>query len=83
MNGDIQKAIGVWHRDDQIDSVYAGLLSCLRTRMSNNSDNIKSHTGLIFVARCCERIGDHITNIAENVHYFEHGNCCIDGKVPL
>jgi phosphate transport system protein len=82
-NGDVQKAIRVWHRDDDIDQIYADLLGDLRVRMSEDSDNIKSYTGLIFVARCCERIGDHITNLAENVHYIEHGKTYIDGKVPL
>ncbi len=24
--GDLQKAIAVWHRDDQIDGIYANLL---------------------------------------------------------
>ena len=67
-NEDVQNAIAVWHRDDQIDSIYADLLSDLRAIMTKDSDNIQSYTGLIFVARCCERIGDHITNIAENVH---------------
>jgi phosphate transport system protein len=81
--GDVQKAVVVWHSDDQIDSIYADLLNDLRRRMSADSDNIKAYTGLIFVARCCERIGDHITNLAENVHYIEHGKTYIDGKVPL
>lgn len=80
---DAQRAIAVWHRDDQIDQIYADLLSDLRTRMSEDSDNIRSYTGLIFIARCCERIGDHITNIAENVHYIEHGKTYIDGNVAL
>ena len=80
---DAQRAIAVWHRDDQIDQIYAGLLSDLRARMSEDPGNIRSYTGLIFIARCCERIGDHITNIAENVHYIEHGKTYIDGKVPL
>jgi phosphate transport system protein len=51
--------------------------------MSEDSDNIKAYTGLIFVAKCCERIGDHITNLAENVHYIEYGKNYINGKVPL
>ena len=82
-DGDVRKAIDVWHGDDQVDGVYADLLGDLSTRMSKDSDSIKSYTGLIFIARCCERIGDHITNIAENVHYIEHGKTYIDGKVPL
>ena len=83
VNGDVQKAIAVWHRDDQIDQIYADLLNDLRMRMSEDPDKIRSYTALIFIARCCERIGDHITNIAENVHYIEHGKTYIDGKVPL
>ncbi|CAB1066058.1 Phosphate transport system regulatory protein PhoU [Olavius sp. associated proteobacterium Delta 1] len=82
-NGDVRNAIAVWHRDDHIDSVYADLLSDLRARMTEDSENIKSYTGLIFIGRCCERIGDHITNIAENVHYIKHGKTYIDGNVPL
>jgi len=80
---DAHRAIAVWHRDDQIDQIYADLLSDLRARMSQDPDNIRSYTGLIFIARCCERIGDHITNIAENVHYIEHGKTYINGNVPL
>jgi phosphate transport system protein len=80
---DVPKAIAVWHRDDRIDQIYADLLSDLRNRMSRESDHIKSYTALIFIGRCCERIGDHITNIAENVHYIEYGKTYIDGTVPL
>jgi phosphate transport system protein len=81
--GDVSGAIAVWHRDDQIDSIYADLLSDLRARMSHDSESIKAYTGLIFMARCCERIGDHITNLAENVHYIAHGKTYIDGQVPI
>ena len=81
--GDLQKAIAVWHSDDQIDSVYADLLSSMRAKMSEDPDNIDAYTGLIFVAKCCERIGDHITNLAENVHYIEQGKAYIDGRIPL
>jgi phosphate transport system protein len=82
-DGDVLKAIDVWHCDDRIDSIYADLLNHLRARMSEDPDSIRAHTGSIFIARCCERIGDHITNIAENVHYIEHGKTYINGKVPL
>ena len=83
VNADIPKAIAVWHRDDDIDRIYAGLLSDLQASMSEDSANIKDYTHLIFVARCCERIGDHITNLAENVHYIEYGKTYINGRVPL
>jgi phosphate transport system protein len=76
---DAQKAIAVWHRDDEVDSIYIDLLALLRNLMTDNSDSVKACTTLLFVARCCERIGDHITNIAESIHYIVkadvyHGN---------
>jgi phosphate transport system protein len=83
MTGDVQKAVAVWHRDDDIDDIYAGLLSNLRYRMAQDADDIKVCTDLIFVAKCCERIGDHITNLAENVHYIDQGKPYIGGKIPL
>ena len=64
---DVQKAIAVWHRDENIDHIYADLLSNLRARMSEDSDNIRSYTGLVFIARCYERIGDHITNTVKPI----------------
>lgn len=67
-------AVQVWHRDDQVDAIYIDLLNILRRLMSEDSDNVKSCTTLLFVARCCERIGDHITNIAENIFYIVRGD---------
>ena len=82
-NGDLKKAIAVWHRDDQIDSVYGNLLSSMRAKVSEDPDNIDAYTGLIFVAKCCERIGDHITNLAENVYYIAHGKAYIDSRIAM
>lgn len=70
---DVSKAAAVWHRDDEIDHTYRKLLTQLRTFMTEDPDNVSSCTCLLFVARCCERIGDHITNIAESVHYIVEG----------
>ena len=70
---DVGKAIAVWHRDEDINQVYADLLSQLRSYMKADSDNINTYTNLIFTARCCERIGDHIKNVAESVYFITHG----------
>jgi phosphate transport system protein len=70
---DIDKAVAVWHRDDEIDKTYFGLLTKLRTLMIEDSTNVTASTRLLFVGRCCERIGDHITNVAENVHFIISG----------
>lgn len=70
---DVDKAVSVWHCDEDINRLYADLLSQLRMYMSVDTDNLKTYTSLIFVARCCERIGDHIKNVAESVHYIQTG----------
>ena len=70
---DAQKAVEVWHTDKEIDTMYADLLSQLQIFMKDDSDNLHAYTSLIFVARCCERIGDHITNIAEDIYYLVNG----------
>jgi phosphate transport system protein len=61
---DVDRAVAAWHRDEEINQVYAELLSHLRTYMAVDTDNLKTYTSLIFVARCCERIGDHLKNVA-------------------
>ncbi|MEE4261348.1 MAG: phosphate signaling complex protein PhoU [Desulfobacteraceae bacterium] len=70
---DVDKALSVWHRDAAVNRMYADLLSQLRTIMSADIENLKTYTSLIFVARCCERIGDHIKNLAECVYYIQAG----------
>ena len=70
---DVKKAVEVWHRDAEIDKTYFGLLTKLRTLMIEDSKNINASTRLLFVGRCCERIGDHITNVAENVDFIARG----------
>jgi phosphate transport system protein len=73
MQTDADKAIEVWHRDNEINQIYGELLGQLRSYMEEDTDHIKAYTSLLLVARCCERIGDHITNVAESVYYIESG----------
>lgn len=75
---DVPMAIEVWHRDDEINQIYADLITQLRSYMKADSDNIDTYTSLIFTARCCERIGDHIKNVAEGVYYIIHADSSID-----
>jgi phosphate transport system protein len=70
---DIPLSINVYKQDEEINKTYASLLSKLRLYMKEDADNIKTYTSLIFVARCCERIGDHIKNIAECVYFIDKG----------
>jgi phosphate transport system protein len=48
--------------------------------MMEDARNISLCTHLLFGAKNLERIGDHTTNIAENIHYLIHGKTIIEGR---
>ncbi|HLT02732.1 MAG TPA: phosphate signaling complex protein PhoU [Geminicoccaceae bacterium] len=70
---DADKALAVWHRDDEVDDMFVSLFRELLTYMMEDPRNISPCTELLFVAKNLERIGDHTTNIAEKIHYMIHG----------
>ncbi len=70
---DSKTGIKVWHRDNDVDRKFARMMTMLRNKMVESPDNIENGTQLIFMGRCLERIGDHITNIAEDIFYIETG----------
>ncbi len=69
LSGDTDKAVQVWLRDSEVDDLYGSLFREYLTYMMENPRNIGSCTTLLFVAKNVERIGDHITNIAETVFF--------------
>jgi phosphate transport system protein len=66
---DLQRAIGVWSRDEEVDEHYNSIFRELLTYMMADPRTINACAHLLFVAKNLERIGDHATNIAEIVHY--------------
>jgi phosphate transport system protein len=70
---DADKAVAVWLRDEELDDMYASLFRVFLTYMMEDPRNIGPCTHLLFMAKNIERIGDHATNIAENVYYLVHG----------
>jgi phosphate transport system protein len=70
---DADKAIDVRLRDQDVDQIYNSLFRELLTYMMEDPRNITTATHLLFVAKNVERIGDHITGIAEQVQYMVTG----------
>src|SRR6266853_2251357 len=70
---DADKAIAVWTRDEELDEMYSSLFREFLTYMMEDPRNIGACTHLLFMAKNIERIGDHATNIAENLYYLVHG----------
>jgi phosphate transport system protein len=70
---DLERALDVWRRDEELDAYYNSLFRELLTYMMEDPRKITPCAHLLFVAKNIERIGDHCTNIAEVVHYLITG----------
>jgi phosphate transport system protein len=71
---DVELAKEVLVRDDQVDSLRDQIFRELLSYMMENSAVVFPAFELILVAKNLERIGDHATNIAEDVIYMVAGN---------
>ncbi len=70
---DIELALAVWRKDEQIDEMYNSVFRELLTYMMEDPRTIGLCTHLLFGAKNIERIGDHATNIAETIYYVVEG----------
>ncbi|WP_169546065.1 phosphate signaling complex protein PhoU [Sneathiella aquimaris] len=66
---DVELAYDVWRRDRDVDQLYNSMFRELLTYMMEDPRSITSCTHLIFMAKNIERVGDHMTNIAEIIVY--------------
>ena len=77
---DAEMAMEVWRSDEELDALYNSIFRELLTYMMEDPRNISLCTHLLFGAKNMERIGDHATNIAENIHYLVHGKTIAEGR---
>jgi len=70
---DVARARRVAASDDVIDRMYHRLFDDLVERMVDDNAQIYSATSLMFVAHHLERIGDRVTNLAEDLIFLETG----------
>ncbi len=61
-------------QDAEVDTLHTGLFRELLTYMMEDARAITPCTHLLFMAKNLERIGDHATNIAENIWFMVHGD---------
>lgn len=73
MSRDIERALSVIKQDADVDLLYTSLFRELLTYMMEDAGNITACTHFLFIAKNIERIGDHATNIAEQVYYIVEG----------
>jgi len=70
---DADRAREVIARDRDIDTLNMQVYRELFTYMAENAQTISQALGLIMVSKALERIGDHVTNIAERAVYYIEG----------
>ena len=70
---DAALAADVIQRDEDVDQLYNALFRELLTFMMEDPRNITPCMHLHFIAKNIERMGDHVTNMAEQVVYLVTG----------
>jgi phosphate transport system protein len=78
---DAELAHAVWERDAELDTLYTGMFRELLTYMMEDARSITACTHLLFIAKNIERIGDHATNIAENVWFVVRGEPLTETRI--
>jgi phosphate transport system protein len=73
VNGDDAMARSVLRADDEVDRLRDAVYTQLVDTMQRDPTIVPAAVDLIFVARNLERIGDHATNIAEDVVFLIKG----------
>jgi phosphate transport system protein len=74
-------AINVWESDEKIDDLTNQCMQETINFLKEDQNNLKNGTHLLFVAKNLERMGDHTTNVAEQVYFLVKGEY-LEGDRP-
>lgn len=70
---DVARAEGLWDEDEAVDQHYLRLCDAVQANMRENPQWVERGIHLQAVAKFLERIGDHCTNLAEQVVFMVKG----------
>lgn len=70
---DVELAQKVADMDNELDEMFGEFVKELLSISAENSEATSQVTQLAFVCRDLERVGDHVTNICENIVYIFRG----------
>ena len=73
VSGNDELAWSVLRSDDEVDQLRDAVYRELQGAMQHDPGVVPAAVDLIFIARNLERIGDHATNIAEDVVFLVKG----------
>lgn len=71
---DVAAARQVAARDDEVDTLYHRIFDETVELMRTDSANVERGTRILFAAHYLERIGDRVTNVAEDVVFLATGD---------
>ncbi len=74
---DAKTALEVMDSDIEVDKLNTVVFQSLIEEMSSEQEQLKIGPHLLFVAKNIERVGDHVTAIAEQIYFLYHGKCQI------
>ncbi len=72
-NADAEAAGRIWQQDLEVDALFDEAFNAHLAEICQTEDNAFSCAHLLFIAKAFERIGDHVTNIAEDLVYWVTG----------
>ena len=70
---DIKKAESVMEADDEIDGLHKSIFTAVGEALKDRPGDFELLSQYLTISRALERIGDHATNIAEDVAYMING----------
>ncbi|MDQ2835012.1 MAG: phosphate signaling complex protein PhoU [Acidobacteriota bacterium] len=73
IEGDAELASSVLLLDDQVDEMNDAAFYALSSLIKENPEQTPQALNALIIARNLERVGDHATNIAEDVIFWVHG----------
>lgn len=80
---DVELALKVIHSDEEVDLLHTSLFREILTYMMEDPRNITACTHLMFISKNIERVGDHATNIAEQLYFVVEGKSFDEGHTSL
>jgi len=73
VHGDVKLGLEVIARDKSVDEAHREVHESIVDAMQTAPDTIRAQLAVLAIAKALERIGDHATNIAEEVHFLVSG----------
>ena len=74
-------AVDVWEKDEEVDNLTNLCMEQVIKYLKSGKENVEYGSHLLFVTKNIERIGDHVTNIAEQIYFLVNGSY-LEGDRP-